>query len=206
MTVVALSAAYGAGGAAIGMALAERLDAPFLDRAIPMAVASRLEIPFNEADALDEVADVRLLGRLASGFFPSDIAGSAGLYVHLATASDFRRAAEEIALQHASRGRGVILGRAAVVVLRGRPDVLRVRLSGSPERRLQQAMRLQRVDEATARRLLRRWDRAHVAYYTHYRAHPDDPALYHLMIDSTLVEFDVCVELIEQAATALVAA
>ena len=40
--LIALSAAYGAGGSIIGPALADRLGVPFLDRAIPLAVADRL--------------------------------------------------------------------------------------------------------------------------------------------------------------------
>ena len=36
MTLVAISASFGAGGSRIGPALAERLGVPFLDRAIPL--------------------------------------------------------------------------------------------------------------------------------------------------------------------------
>jgi len=42
--LIALSASYGAGGNAIGPALAERLGVPFLDRAIPIRVAARLRV------------------------------------------------------------------------------------------------------------------------------------------------------------------
>ena len=41
MSLVALSASYGAGGSVIGPALAERLDVPFIDRAIPLTSTSR---------------------------------------------------------------------------------------------------------------------------------------------------------------------
>jgi hypothetical protein len=54
MTLVALSASYGAGGSIIGPALAGRLDVPFVDRAIPLAVADRLEVPYDDAAAHDE--------------------------------------------------------------------------------------------------------------------------------------------------------
>ena len=45
MTLVALSASYGAGGSVIGSALAEPLGVPFIDRAIPLAVADHLHVP-----------------------------------------------------------------------------------------------------------------------------------------------------------------
>ena len=53
MTLVALSAAYGAGGVRIGSALADRLGVPFLDRAIPSAVAARLSVSVDAAVAFD---------------------------------------------------------------------------------------------------------------------------------------------------------
>ena len=49
MTIVTVSAAYGAGGSEVGPRLAERLGVPFLDRAIPSEVAERLAIPLDEA-------------------------------------------------------------------------------------------------------------------------------------------------------------
>jgi hypothetical protein len=205
MTVVALSASYGAAGGLVGTALADRLDVPFLDRAIPMAVATRLRVPFDYVDAHDDTGSVGRLERLLSGFLGTDAGGLAPLPAGLMTSADFRRATEEVVLRHAEAGEGVILGRAAVVVLRGRPGVLSVRLDGPPARRLDQAMRLQRIDEDTARRAMRRLDRAHAAYFRQYGVRPTDPSLYHLMIDSTVLELDTCVDLIVDAATAAVA-
>ena len=40
--VVTISAPYGAGGAYVGPRLAERVEVPFVDRAIPNEVAQRL--------------------------------------------------------------------------------------------------------------------------------------------------------------------
>ncbi len=56
MSLVALSASYGAGGSVIGPAVAERLDVPFVDRAIPLAVADRLQVSYDEAAAHDDRA------------------------------------------------------------------------------------------------------------------------------------------------------
>ena len=62
---------------------------------------------------------------------------------------------EEVLLEQAASGEGVILGRGSVIVLREHPGVLRVRLDGPPQRRLQQAMRLEGLDEGSAERALR---------------------------------------------------
>ncbi|HWN35978.1 MAG TPA: cytidylate kinase family protein, partial [Pseudonocardia sp.] len=54
MYVVTLSAAFGAGGGVVGPAVAERLDVPFIDRAIPAAVANDLGVSLEDAMSRDE--------------------------------------------------------------------------------------------------------------------------------------------------------
>ncbi len=204
MTLVALSAAYGAGGVRIGSALADELEVPFLDRAIPNAVAARLSVSVDEAVAFDYEASRSWIERVLSGFIGSDTGAPAALLSEGASSEDFRRATEEILRRQAETGDGVILGRGAVLVLADDERVLRVRLHGPAERRIRQATRLRGVDEETARDTVRRLDRTHAAYYRHfYGADIDDPSLYHLVIDSTAIGVDDCVELIARAATAL---
>ena len=74
MTLVALSASYGAGGSVIGSALAEPLGVPFIDRAIPLAVADHLHVPYDDAAAHDEQVSTGWLERLLSGFVGGDVA------------------------------------------------------------------------------------------------------------------------------------
>jgi len=205
MTLVALSAAYGAGGGRIGPAVAERLGVPFLDRAIPNAVAAELSVSVDEAVAFDYETSRSWLERVLSGFIGSDTGAPAPLLSEGATGEDFRHATEEIIRRQAESGHGVILGRGAVVVLGGDDRVLRVRLHGPRNRRIRQAMRVRGVDEETATDTIRRLDRTHAAYLKHfYGADIDDPSLYHLMIDSTAIGIDACVDLIVRARTALV--
>lgn len=208
MTLVALSASYGAGGSVIGPALAERLDVPFIDRAIPLAVADRLHVPYEDAAAHDEQVSAGWLERVLSGFMGGDTGAPAPLPAEMFSSDDFRRAAEQVLLSEAEAGAGVFLGRASVVVLGGDPRTLRVRLDGPPARRAQQAMMFdQSLDEEAAARTLRHFDRAHAAYLQRfYGVDVRDPALYHLVLDSTAIEFDACVELIAQATRSLRAA
>jgi cytidylate kinase len=204
VTLVALSAAYGAGGSRVGPALAERLGVPFVDRAIPTAVAEHLSVPLDEAVAHDEQTAPSWLERILGGFLGSDTGAPTPLPAQAMSGEDFRRATEEILCSQARTGKGVILGRGGAVVLRDDPRALRVRLDGPVERRVRQAMRVQNVDEETARERLRRLDRAHTAYLRQfYGVDINDPSLYHLQIDSTAMPLDACVELIAQAARSL---
>jgi hypothetical protein len=123
--LIALSAAYGAGGSIIGPALAERLGVPFLDRAIPLAVADRLEVSYDDALSAD--------------------------------------------------------------------------------RRARQAAAAQNLSGEAADRACAQFDRTHEAYFRQfYGVQIQDPALYHVVLDSTAIDLDACVEIIARAAECLI--
>jgi cytidylate kinase len=206
MNLVALSGAYGAGGSRIGPALAERLGVPFLDRAIPAAVAEELAVPLDDAAAHDEQVSASWLERLLSGFIGQDTVVPAPLPAGIVTPDDFRRATEEVLMRQAQTGRGVILGRAGAVLLRDNRRALRVRLDGPPERRIEQAMRIEGIDRATAERRQRQLDRTHAAYLKHFYGFDlRDPSLYHVVLDSTAIPLDTCAEMLAIAARSLAA-
>jgi cytidylate kinase len=197
--LVTLSATYGAGGSQVGPALAERLQVAFLDRAIPTAVAERLSIPLDEALAHDEALG-DAIGRLSSSFALLPELAGAMVHADLLAEEDYRRETER-AIREAAADGAVVLGRAAQLVLREQAGALHVRLDGPHERRLKQAMILEGVDHETAERHLRETDRARHAYVQHfYGADPGDCRLYHLVLDSTQLPLDACVELIAGAA------
>jgi hypothetical protein len=203
MTVVTLSASYGAGGSHVGPRLADRLAVAFIDRVIPTAVAERLAVPLDDALAHDDA--VRgVLERVLMRFAPAAQAFSgAATPPEMLDERSFLRATEEVIRERCSEGSGVILGRAAAVVLRDRAGALHVRLDGPPERRLAQAMALDGSDRETAERRMRETDRAREAYVQQfYGVDARDAGLYHLVLDSTALPLDACVELIALAAAA----
>lgn len=208
MPLVTLSAPFGAGGSEIGPELARRLEVPFLDRAIPAAVAESLAVPLDEAMAHDQSAG-SVLGRLVRSLAPlSNLYVSAvPLPGEIIDEGSYREATERAIREQASTGTAVILGRVGAVVLRDEPRALHVRLDGPPNHRIAQAMRLQKIDRETAERRLAETDRAREAYAQHfYGVDMHDPALYHLVVDSTAIMLDACVELIAVAARARAAA
>jgi hypothetical protein len=201
MTLITLSAPYGAGGSQIGPEVAERLGVPFLDRAIPTGVAERLAVPLQEALDRDESVGAPLarmtnwLGHVGQAFgapaaLPEDTDGDA-----------YRLATEQVIREHAAGPGAVMLGRAAAVVLREEPGALHVRLDGPVDARIRQGMRLEDVDRSIAERHVGDTDRAREAYVEHfYRVDPRDPSLYHLVIDSTAIALGACAALIVDAA------
>jgi hypothetical protein len=203
--VVTISASYGAGGAFVGPAVAEKLGVPFLDRAIPVAVANDLRIPLEDALSREEQVQSWLTRMLVAaapysapwmiGTEPPPGALLPDEHIHACTERAIRAAIRE----HG----GVILGRAAAIVLRGHATALHVRLDGDPERRVRQAMSLLGVSEREARDAMARNDSARTAYVRHYyRTDPASPEHYHLVLDSTRIPPEDCTEIIVKAAEA----
>jgi cytidylate kinase len=99
-------------------------------------------------------------------------------------------------------GGGVILGRAAAVVL-GKNRGFHVRLDGPADHRVVQGAAIEGISKEQARERLRAADKARTAYVRRlYRTDPADSSLYHLVIDSTAMPLDMVIELIVTAARA----
>jgi hypothetical protein len=204
MTVVTLSAPYGAGGSDVGPAVAERLEVAFVDRAIPTGVAEKLAVPLREAIERDEAIGGWFTRALLSfGQVGPALAGAGPPAGTVLNPDAFCQATEQVLREHAAGEGAVILGRAGAVVLRDHPGALHVRLTGPREARIDQGMLLEGVDRATAERHVEETDRARETYVRHfYRVDARDPALYHLVIDSTALPLSACADLIVEAAQA----
>ena len=201
MPGVTISAGYGAGGSVVAPRVAQLLEFPLLDRAISSRVAAQLRVSVQEAEGgAVRRPFIEILAPLAAGLLavgtdaaPRDLAeppNEAGL---------FRERAEAI-MRAALVSGAVILGRAGAAAFRAEPGVLRVRLFGPADARVAQAARIENTDEPTARRRLPEVDRARAHYVRRlYRADIDDPALFHLHIDSTALPLEACADLIVAA-------
>ena len=182
----------------MGPALARRLGVEFLDRAIPSRVAEALAVPLDDALAHDEsLGDA--IGRLASSFALLPELAGALVQAGVLAGEDYRRETEKIIRAHAPGG-AVVLGRAGALVLREHADAVHVRLDGPAARRVALVMAAESLSRADAERVRRDGDRAREAYVRHfYGADARDPALYHLVIDSTRLALEAVVEVIAAA-------
>ncbi|MEU1902295.1 cytidylate kinase-like family protein [Nocardiopsis dassonvillei] len=218
--LVTISATYGAGGSAVGPAVAARLGVAFLDRAVPSAVAARIGCSLDEALQRDDRAPGRLERLLSSaarlptvtlGSVDTALIGSTDEEGRLLYDHEFVEQTERVLGEVARQG-GVVLGRAGAVVLRDRPGALHVRLDGDPDARLRRARGLWESgdhgewtgtasDEPPNARLLDDNDRARAAYVRRfYRADPADPRHYHLVLDAVSLSLEACVDLVVRAA------
>ena len=198
--VVTISATYGAGGAAIGPLLAERLALPFADRLIephghPVPPAEG--VTDEELDEEPRSALVRSLALLSPTWNlptapeePEDVPAR------------MREAVEESLRALIERGGAVILGRgAAACIGRKRPWAFHVRLDGPVERRAQRGALWEGIDVEAATARLEETDAARTRYAQRlFNRDPADPSLYHLVVDSTVLTVDACVDVLATAA------
>jgi cytidylate kinase len=201
MPGITISAAYGAAGSAVAPRVAERMGWPFLDRAVSSSVAERLHLPVEEVEegGSHPPRFARFLASLST-LSPQPLEDELALGQPKADEREIRTAAEEV-LREAVRGSGaVILGRAGMCALLHEPKVLRVRLYGPREARIRQAAVVENVDLATARRRIDQVDPAREAYVRRlYGCSADDQDLFHLQLNSTVLDASTCVELIVAA-------
>src|ERR1700681_755125 len=140
MGTFTIAATYGCGGSIIAPAVAKKLALPFVDRAIPPALAAKIHEPLVAALA-DDSHETSAVGRLLNSAlgYTGLFAGVPRTFEDLGVSADVTRTEE--AIRHTvTAGGAVILGRAGVFVLKGRPDVLNVRLDGPIEARRRAAM------------------------------------------------------------------
>jgi Cytidylate kinase-like family len=208
MGTVTIAATYGAGGSIIGPAVAKRLGLPFVDRAIPAALVRKIHEPLAAALA-DDSASHSEIGRLLNSAL-----SYTGLFAGVPIGAEELGVTPDVAHTEVAIGRlaeaggAVILGRAGVFVLKDRPDVLHVRLDGPVEARRRAAMEHESLDYKQAARNQQDIDSARRAYVSHFYPRAgawEDPRHYHLVLDSTAISSDACVEIITRAARDLFA-
>jgi cytidylate kinase len=197
-----VSAAYGAGGSVVAPDLARRLGLPFLQRVTTSEGHSAEPGPCDEQLSEEEVRTTPV-HRLLAHFTQAMPAGPTQSPPSTHHQDDqLRRHGEAGIHRLLAAGGGVILGRAAAVVL-GKDRGYHVRLDGPAERRIVLGAAVEGITEEQARARIRAADKARTAYVRRlYRVDPTDPSLYHLVIDSTAMPLDTVVELILAAARA----
>ena len=205
--LVTIAALYGSGGSVIGPRLAAHLGVEFMGREIPALAARRSGEP---PEAVAEIGEGphRDAERLTADLGRAQIIGAAVTRFSAepaeATERRLRSCIEDFLADAATRG-GVLLGHGGMVVLRSVPWALHVLLRGPKEERVRQAMTLQGLNHRAAEETQRVEDRARIGYVRRaYGADGLDPCWYHLVLDSTALDLDDCVEQIAAAAHARV--
>ncbi len=215
MAVVTLARLIGARAHEVGELTAARLSAELVDRHLIDEVARRLQVPAAQIEELDEAPSSRLdrlLEQLASGSFEVTVASPLeGWDAPLGGDAMLRnpkqatvRVTDAVIQQLILRGGAVIVGRGAAFIARAHPSALRVLLWAEFDRRVAEVAKIQSVDEAAARRLVKETDANWRGYARHfYGTDLMDPSNYDLVIDTGRIPPPLAADIIASAASNL---
>jgi cytidylate kinase len=202
--LITVSAAYGAGGSVVAPALAQRLSVPFLQR-VTTTTGQVTDVGPCHERLVEEEAKTTPVHRLLASFTHSMPVGPTQSQLSARHHDYDLRCGAEAEIHQLLPGGGVILGRAAALVL-GKDRGFHVRLDGPPDRRMAQGAAIEGVSEEQARAHMQAADKARSAYVRRlYRADPADASLYHMVIDSTAIPLDTVIEVILAAVRAQIA-
>jgi CMP/dCMP kinase len=198
--IVAIGRELGAGGREIGERVARALDAELLDKQITDLVAARIGAPAAYVAARDEHVEtfVDRLFRIITSAYPEAYAAEG-----LPDWSEERmvQLTATIIQEHAVAASLVVIGRGAPMLLRDRPDALRVFVTAPA------AVRMQRVRERTgctaddASKEIKKSDQDRFAYMQqYYSVNWRDPSLYDIVVNTEHMDTNTAAQLIVEAA------
>ncbi len=183
MTTITISRQLGSLGTSIAHVVAERLGYRVVWRELINQAAQRAGAP---EVALATIDDLGILG-----LRPSSQARQA-----------YHQAVQQVMEELATESHVVIVGRAGQVILRGRPDVLHVKVIAPLSLRAERVAHRHNIPVAAARAQVEASDRTRRNYLRrYYHARWDDPELYDLIINTERLTTAAAAELICLAVT-----
>lgn len=199
--LVTVSATYGTGGSVIAPRLAEALELPFIDRFISADLPDMAHAVRSE-EGLHESEQGTPAGRFLSYFARAASVGAMMAPDPMIDDDETIRGRSEEALKGVASGAaGVVLGRAAAVVLASRPRAFHIRLDGPAQRRIEWATGFEGLEKEGASKRQAETDKARTAFVKRlYRVDPADPGLYHVVLDSTVFGVERSTALLSEAA------
>jgi len=218
----------GSGAATIGHMVAEKLEINFVDRLVLTEAAKLVRAPV-EALIDKEQKPVRFRDRLNSfikamlessasnanmysaagfaAFSPESLAALASADTKKAakvTDADFIKATTTVVEDLYRAGNVVIIGRGANVILADTPGVFHVGLVASLGVRTETLMAAEHLEREAAEVYVEGLEEARVKYFRKFfQVHPNEPSLYHTLLNRDKVPPEAAVDIIVQAAEAL---
>jgi cytidylate kinase len=188
--VICISHAPGAGGELVGRIVSTGLGYGYVDEEIVQRAAEKLEVP---ADLVADVERRKPLLRRLLGEVTTDLAGASmltGVAHHRPseTSDDYRDLIQQAIHETAGRGDVVIVAHAASIALVGRPEILRVLITASPDVRANRLAEESGLSAPEARELARQGDRARADYLKRfYGVKQELPTHYDLVVSTDVV-------------------
>ena len=225
MPVITINGPIGCGSVTIGQMVAERLVINFVDRLVLTEASKLVRAPVGALiDKEQRVARFRdRLGRFvqnmlersalsgemysggAFGAMPPEayesLAGDPSAKSTQVKDTDFIDATTNVVNSLYRAGNVVIIGRGANMILADAPGVLHVGLIAPLEYRAETLMRWENLEREEAEAYVEELERANVVYFRKFfKVHPNEPSLYHAILNMGKLQTETAAAIIVQAA------
>jgi len=203
MSIITISRQSGCEANEVARILCQKLNYQLLNKELMMDLAKELRQEPSQAEETPTSSKAAAwLERVLNPFYnPNDLLYVAQKEISFASGQPLTiRQVRELIQAAYARGNIVIVGRGSQVILASKPDVLHVRLIGSPEKRIQMWQKRASLSYDEAKKRMERRDRAHVDFVKNYfDADITQQAWYDLIISIDHFTKDAIAELISQA-------
>jgi cytidylate kinase len=203
MSIITISRQSGCEANEVARILCQKLNYQLLNKELMMDLAKELRQEPSQAEETPTSSKAAAwLERVLNPFYnPNDLLYVAQKEISFASGQPLTiRQVRELIQAAYARGNIVIVGRGSQVILAGKPDVLHVRLIGSPEKRIQMWQKRASLSYDEAKKRMEKRDRAHVDFVKNYfDADITRQAWYDLIISIDHFTKDAIAELILQA-------
>ena len=205
MSLVTIHGQLGSGASEIGRQIADRLQANYVDREIIAEVAARLHREEREVVA-KEMPPGSFLGRIAEAPGTSCALGDgmAGAYLPVGEIpldnTRYLQALEFVVRELVRSQPLVILGRGSQFILKDYPGILHVLAVTPLEVRVERVMQDRRLDQEAAKLEILRYDNSLREFFKRYfKAEPEDPVHYGLVINTGRFSFQAAASIVVDA-------
>jgi len=203
MSIITISRQSGCEANEVARILCQKLNYQLLNKELMMNLAEELlQEPSQAEETPTSSKAAAWLERVLNPFYnPNDLLYVAQKEISFASGQPLTiRQVHELIQAAYARGNIVIVGRGSQVILAGKPDVLHVRLIGSPEKRIQMWQKRASLSYDEAKKRMEKRDRAHVDFVKNYfDADITRQEWYDLIISIDHFTKDAIAELISQA-------
>ncbi|MBO7662637.1 MAG: cytidylate kinase-like family protein [Clostridia bacterium] len=194
-TIVTIGRQYGSGGRYIASMLAERMEIPYYDKELLAEASKDSGISQQVLENYDEKYNKGLLFSLMSAR-----GDSGSMYLDMPLNHRIFLAQFDTIRRIAGEGPCILVGRCADYVLRDHDNVLNVFIRAPEEDRMERIIEYNHVDPMKAEEILKKTDRQRASYYNYYATGSwGDVNNYHLCLDSGVLGYNGCVEVILRA-------
>lgn len=227
MPVITINGPIGAGGVEIGQMVAQMININYVDRMVFAEAAKLVKVPVGaliekeqrvvpfrerlarflqtvlERSAMSGVSGEPYFGRgveMLPAESYTELAGDPASAAQRLNDKAFIDATSAVIRDLAKTGNVVIIGRGANLILADQPGVMHVGLLGPREARVETLMSREHITRPAAETEADQLEQARITFFRKFfKVQPNDPSLYHMMLNLGRVQFKTAAEIIVHA-------